>query len=81
MASKKFSSLKSANGFAERVNGKVNDLSKNPDAKAKFSVTYKGDSHLPKKQRQRNQNFPIRERDMRPEDGCDFGYPNSYWQD
>lgn len=69
MARKRFTSEKTAKSFAERVNGKVNDLREIEGAKSNFTVTYE------KTEQTINQDYP----DWSPEEGRDFGYPNSYW--
>ena len=69
MAKKRFDSEKSANSFAKKVKGTVNDLRSIAEAKSKFTVTYKG---KPKQS--------SRKTDWCPEDGRDFGYSNEYWQ-
>lgn len=68
---KRFTSERSANSFAEKVNGKVNDLRNIPEAKSNFTVTYEPD---PSRAREAN-DWP----DWSPEEDRDFGYPNEYW--
>lgn len=70
MARRRFNSEKSANDFAKKVSGNVNDLRNNENAKSNFTVTYK-----PKFKNSINDN-----NDWCPEEDRDFGYPNDYWE-
>jgi hypothetical protein len=68
---KRFNSEKSAKAFAQSVNGQVNDLRHLENAKSPFTVTYtptdKTRAHFI-------------EQDWCPEEGRDFGWPNSFWK-
>ena len=59
-----FANLKNATEFAKKVNGKVNDLSKDPKARSKYSVTFQAKEN---------------KYSWSPEDGRDFGYSNEFW--
>tara|TARA_R110000822_G_scaffold2258_5_gene10860 strand:+ start:397 stop:618 length:222 start_codon:yes stop_codon:yes gene_type:complete len=73
MGKKRFHSEKSANKFAEKVNGKINDLREIKESKSSFSVTYEKTNKTKKYGKDIN-------RDWSPEEGRDFGYSNEYWQ-
>jgi hypothetical protein len=62
----KFGNKESAFKFAEKVNGKVNDLSKDPKAKSKYSVTYDRVERPSKGRIYKGDN--------------DFSYPNEFWK-
>lgn len=62
---RRFDDQDSADSFAEKVNGQVNDLRDNPEAKSDFTVTY---------------DKTIEDAPRMPENDRDFGYPNSYWK-
>lgn len=70
---KRFDSLNSAQSFAEKVNGQVNDLTEIPEAKSKYTVTYERIEN-------RDETHFTNNSWMCPEEGRDFGYPNWYWQ-
>lgn len=68
---KRFDSLNSAQSFAKKVNGQVNDLTKISEAKSKYTVTYdriedRDETHFT------NDSWRCSE--------GDFGYSNWYWQ-
>ena len=72
---KRFTSLKTAEKFANNVNGTVNDLREIEGAKSNFTVTY---LQSPKTLKHGN---PFRkDLEMSPENDKDFGYPNEYWK-
>lgn len=73
MARKRFTSGKTAESFASKVNGQVNDLRSVEEAKSNFTVTY--DKTEITKSYQKSSN-----NDWSPEEGRDFGYPNEYWK-
>lgn len=75
MARRKFTSEKSAEGFAKAVGGQVNDLRRIENAKSDFSVTYK------RTEKTKEHNDTEESQDWCPEEDRDFGYPNSFWQD
>jgi hypothetical protein len=62
----RFGSYESAVTFAKKVNGKVNDLSSDPKAKSKFSVTFERVEKPHKGKLFKGEN--------------DFHYPNEFWQ-
>ena len=62
----KFSNKEAALKFAEKVNGKVNDLTRDPNARSKYSVTFEA------KQKPTKGNFFMEENH--------FHYPNEFWQ-
>lgn len=66
---KRFTSQKSAESFAKKVNGQVNDLREIDTAKSPFTVTYKSDKA-----------YRTQEDDWCPEEERDFGYSNEFWQ-
>jgi len=73
---KRFNSEKSAQSFAKKVNGTVNDLREISRANSPFTVTYESNS----KTRAHSQRLDWSEKDWCPEESRDFGYPNDYWQ-
>lgn len=68
---KRFNSETSAESFAKKVNGKVNDLREMEGAKSSFTVTYESSE----KTKSHGQSP-----DFCPEENRDFGYSNDYWQ-
>lgn len=72
---KRFTSEKSANSFAKKVNGKVNDLRNVKAAKSPFTVTYE-----PSAKTKAHGNKFNESNDWSPEENRDFGYPNEYWE-
>ncbi len=70
MGKKRFESRKNAEEFCKKVKGNLNDLREIPEAKSKYSVTYKSQ----KKFMQDNS------KNWSPEDDRDFGYPNDFWK-
>lgn len=73
MARRRFTSKKTAQSFASKVNGRVNDLRNIEEAKSKFTVTYT------KTETRRPGNI-VSDNDWAPEENRDFGYPNEYWK-
>ena len=71
---KRFNSRKSAESFARKVNGQVNDLTEAKNAKSPFTVTYESNDKT------KSHASRMMEDDWCPEDDRDFGYPNLYWQ-
>jgi pterin-4a-carbinolamine dehydratase len=62
----KFANYEKACKFAKRVNGKVNDLSNDPKAKSKYSVTFERIERPSKGRIYKGEN--------------DFNYPNDFWR-
>jgi hypothetical protein len=62
----KFANKESAFKFAVKVNGKVNDLSNDPKAKSKYSVTFDRVERPSKGRIYTGEN--------------DFFYPNEFWR-
>jgi hypothetical protein len=66
---RKFTNRYSANAFAKRVGGTVEDLNSNKDIKSNWTVKYE-----PTKAKL------MSTKNWCPEEGRDFGYPNEFWQ-
>ena len=69
---KRFNSKKTAESFALKVNGQINDLREVENAKSPFTVTYESNQKT-------KEHGSLFSDDWCPEENRDFGYSNDFW--